>query len=81
MSLEIKESSREDVIILSLKGRLTVGDEASQFREYLGKALAAGGSNIILNMQGVDYVDSTGLGALVMVFTTQQKAGGKIKLA
>jgi anti-sigma B factor antagonist len=80
MPLEFHQREHEGVNIIDLKGRLTVGDEASQFREYLGKALAAGGSNIILNMQGVDYVDSTGLGALVMVFTTQQKAGGKIKL-
>ena len=80
MPLEFHQREHEGVTIIDLKGRLTVGDEASQFREYLGKALAAGAQSTILNMQGVDYVDSTGLGALVMVFTTQQKAGGRIKL-
>ena len=80
MPLEFHQREHEGVAFIDLKGRLTVGDEASQFREYLGKTLAAGASNIILNMQGVDYVDSTGLGALVMVFPTQQRSGGKIKL-
>jgi anti-sigma B factor antagonist len=80
MPLELHQREHESVTIIDLKGRLTVGDEASQFREYMSKALAAGAQNTILNMQGIDYVDSTGLGALVMVFTTQQKAGGKIKL-
>jgi len=80
MPIEFHQREHEGVAIIDIKGRLTVGDEATQFREYLSKNLAAGGQNTILNMQGVDYVDSTGLGALVMVFTTQQKAGGKIKL-
>jgi anti-sigma B factor antagonist len=44
------------------------------------KLIAAGKHSIILNMQKVDYVDSTGLGALVMTYTTLNKAGGKIKL-
>ena len=80
MSLEIREREREGVRILDLNGRLTVGDECSKFRDRMNKLVASGGRNIILNMAQVDYVDSTGLGALVMYYTTLQREGGKVKL-
>ena len=80
MSLEIQQSEREGIALLELKGRLTVGPEASALRERIS-ALAQGGSvNLILNLAGVDYIDSTGLGALVMCSTSLRKQGGSIKL-
>jgi anti-sigma B factor antagonist len=80
MSIEIHQRDHEGIVILDLKGRVSAGQEATQFRESLTKLSEAGVRTIILNMQGIDYVDSTGLGALVMVYTTQNKAGGKVKL-
>src|SRR5438552_16777588 len=44
------------------------------------KLMHSGTSSILLNLAKVHYVDSTGLGALVMTYTTLNKAGGKIKL-
>jgi anti-sigma B factor antagonist len=79
MSLDIRETSREGVDILSLKGRLTVG-EASAVREKVSSVLAGGQSKVILNLEHVDYIDSTGLGALVICFTSLKKAGGALKL-
>ena len=58
MSLEIRESTREEVVILSLKGRLTVG-ESSSIREKVDQEIAAGRFNVILDLSQVDYVDST----------------------
>ena len=79
MSLDIRETSREGVVILSLKGRLTVG-EASAVREKVNAVIAAGSVNVLLNLQQVEYIDSTGLGALVICFTSLKKAGGALKL-
>jgi anti-sigma B factor antagonist len=79
MSLDIRESSREGVDILSLKGRLTVG-EASAVREKVSAVAAAGRFNILLNLEHVEYIDSTGLGAMVICFTSLKKAGGALKL-
>jgi anti-sigma B factor antagonist len=79
MSLDIRESSREGVDILSLKGRLTVG-EASSVREKVTAVIATGTVNVLLNLQNVEYIDSTGLGALVICFTSLKKAGGALKL-
>lgn len=79
MSFEITEKEREGISILSLKGRLTVG-EASTVREKVNQLVAAGRINIILDLSNVDYIDSTGLGSLVICFTTIKKAGGALKL-
>ena len=80
MSIEIHQREHEGITILDLKGRVAAGPEATQFRESMNKLSEGGVNTIILNMGGIDYVDSTGLGALVMVYTTQNRAGGKVKL-
>jgi anti-sigma B factor antagonist len=79
MSLDIRESEREGIVILSTKGRLTV-QEAPQVREKVTELVASGRKNIIVDLGGVDYIDSTGLGALVICFTSVKKAGGALKL-
>jgi anti-sigma B factor antagonist len=79
MAFEIRENVREGVSVLDLKGRLTVG-EASTVREKVSQLAAAGRINVILNLQHVDYIDSTGLGSMVICFTTLKKAGGALKL-
>lgn len=80
MGFEIKEREREGIKILDLEGRLTVGAAASQLREAINKLHAAGQSRMVLNLAEVEYIDSTGLGTLVICFTTLQKAGGGLKL-
>jgi anti-sigma B factor antagonist len=80
MSLQISRREREGIAIFDLTGRLVVGPSTNQFRDTLQKAIAAGQINVILNLEGVEYIDSTGLGALVICFTLAQKAGGALKL-
>jgi anti-sigma B factor antagonist len=80
VSLDIQQRESEGILILDLNGRITVGDAASILRETL-RGLAGGGSrNFILNLQEVDYIDSTGLGAMVVCFTSLRKLDGKLKL-
>jgi anti-sigma B factor antagonist len=78
--MTIREREREGVRILDLKGRLIVGQEVAQLREKLKAESAAGQLKIILNLQEIDYIDSTGLGTLVICFTSLQKAGGTLRL-
>lgn len=80
MPLEIKEREREGITVLELTGRITVGEEASKLRDHCGALGAAGKRNLVLEMSGVDFVDSTGLGALVICATSLRKNGGNIKL-
>jgi anti-sigma B factor antagonist len=80
MSLEIHQREREGIAILELKGRITVGPEASALRDKVAALIAAGERNLVLEMAKVDYVDSTGLGALVICATSLRKNGGNVKL-
>jgi anti-sigma B factor antagonist len=79
MSLEISAREREGITILDLKGRITVGPEAGAFRERIS-SLKEETPNLILNLAQVDYIDSTGLGALVMGNTSLRKRDGNMKL-
>jgi anti-anti-sigma factor len=79
MSLEVTETIREGILILALKGRLTAG-ESNVIREKVDQAIAAGQLNVVFDLTHVDYVDSTGLGGMVICYTTLKKHGGALKL-
>lgn len=80
MALDIQQREREGIVILDVTGRLTVGENVSGVREKIQALSDSGSHNIILNLAEVDYIDSTGLGGLVISFTTLKKAGGSLKL-
>ncbi|HTW66530.1 MAG TPA: STAS domain-containing protein [Bryobacteraceae bacterium] len=79
-NLEIQAREREGIKILDLIGKLTVGG-ASDLRERVNAETAAGSLQQILNLKDVEYIDSTGLGAMVICYMSVQKAGGALKLA
>jgi anti-sigma B factor antagonist len=80
MSLEIEQREREGIYILSMKGRITLGKEATALREKVAALNAAGTRNLVFILADVDYIDSTGLGALVMTASSLRKSGGNVKL-
>jgi anti-sigma B factor antagonist len=80
MALDITQREREDVVILDLKGRITVGPEATTLRETVSALNQQPGRNLVFNLGGVDYIDSTGLGALVVCSTSLRKNSGNVKL-
>jgi anti-sigma B factor antagonist len=80
MSLEITQREREGITVLDMKGRITAGKEAAALREKCAELQAAKVTNVILNLADVEYIDSTGLGALVICATTAKKNGGSVKL-
>jgi len=51
-----------------------------RLREAITGEVAQGRTRIVLNLAEVDYIDSTGLGSMVICYTTLQKAGGTLKL-
>lgn len=80
MNLDIHKREKEGIIILDLKGRLVVGEPSVRLREKLTELTAQGARKVILNLEGVEYIDSTGLGSMVICYTTLQKASGTLKL-
>ena len=79
MPLDIVESVREDITVLTLKGRLTLG-ESNLIREKVNQLSAAGKVKTVIDLSNVEYIDSTGLGILVICFTSLKKQGGALKL-
>ena len=58
-----------------LEGRIVLGEESNALREKVKSLLASGQKKIVLNMDNVTYIDSSGLGALVAAHTSAQVAG------
>ena len=80
MQLEIRERTVGDVVILDLTGKITIGEGSVQLHDAVGRLLEAGRNRIILNLGGVTYVDSSGIGELVSRYTTTKHSGGRLKL-
>lgn len=80
MSLDIQQREREGIVILDLKGRLVVGEPIANLRERIRELSETGRNNVILNLASVDYIDSTGLGGLVISYTTLKRASGALKV-
>jgi anti-sigma B factor antagonist len=80
MSMVLKPRRLDDVVILDLSGRITMGEGAVILRDQIQKLLAAGDRKFLLNLADVDYIDSTGLGELVTSFTTVRNNEGQLKL-
>jgi len=79
--LEIARREIDGITIFSLKGRLVAGEASNSLRETVRQELGTERSRVVLNLGGVDFIDSTGLGALVICFTSARKSGGALKLA
>ena len=80
MSLVVKPRRLDDVVILDLSGRIKMGEGTLILRDQIQKRLTAGDRKFLLNLEDVDYIDSSGLGELVTTFTTVRNQGGLLKL-
>ncbi|HEY2382669.1 MAG TPA: STAS domain-containing protein [Terriglobia bacterium] len=80
MSLVLKPRRLDDVVILDLSGRITMGEGTLVLRGHIQKLLSAGDRKFLLNLADVNYIDSSGLGELVSSFTTVRNQGGLLKL-
>ncbi len=70
-----------DVLVLDISGRITLGEGNVMLRDIVRDLADKGNKRIVLNMSGVTYIDSSGLGELVKTHTTFRNKGGDLKLA
>jgi anti-sigma B factor antagonist len=68
------------VTIVDIHGRITLGDETGKLRNTVRELIAADKKKIVLNLEKVDYIDSSGVGELVSSYTAVKNAGGELKL-
>ena len=80
MNMTLNSRRLDDVVILDLSGRITIGEGTVLLRNHINKLLEAGDAKFLLNLADVNYIDSSGLGELVTAFTTVRGKGGQLKL-
>lgn len=78
--MEIGEETINNVPVLKLKGRLDA-DSARDIREKVVSLSRENRVNLVVDMTGVDFIDSSGLGSLVSSLRTVNKAGGDIRIS
>jgi anti-sigma B factor antagonist len=69
-----------DIQILDCSGKITLGEGTMAVRNTVREILKNGGKKIILNLNDVNYIDSSGIGELVSTYTTVTNQGGQLKL-
>jgi anti-sigma B factor antagonist len=78
--LDVKERQAGDVTILDLSGEVRIGEGAVSLRDSIRNLSDQGKKKVLLNLAGVKYMDSTGVGELIANYTTVTKQGGQLKL-
>jgi len=81
MALHLDAKDVDGVTVLTLAGRVTLGDESSQLRSKIKELLGQGKKSLVFDLGSVSYVDSAGLGTLVAGYTSARNEGGEIRLA
>src|SRR6478672_4718991 len=79
-SVDIHERQVGELTVVELTGRLTVSDQPGLLKEAVAAAVARGARNVVLELSGVRYIDSTRLGELIAAHITVARQGGKLKL-
>ena len=78
--MQIEERSVGDVVVLDLKGKITLGEGDELLKDKVNSLVNQGHKKIILNLAQVPYIDSAGLGEIVRTYTTVSRQGGSLKL-
>ena len=78
--MQIEERAVGDVVVLDLKGRVTLGDGDELLKDKINSLLQQDKKQLLLNLENVPYIDSAGLGEIVRTYTTVSRQGGSLKL-
>ena len=78
--MTIEERPTDGVMILDLKGKLTIGEDVELVKDKINSLIQQGEKKLLLNLEEVPYADSAGLGEIVRTYTTVNRQGGSLKL-
>lgn len=79
--MQIKEKIENNIALLTLKGDFLGEPETTKVREKIHSLVGDEIKHVVLDLGGVNYVNSSGLGTLISVLTTMRNAGGDLRLA
>jgi anti-sigma B factor antagonist len=80
MALKMTNSEVDGASVVTLDGRIVLGEESKSLRQELKNLIAEGKKHIVLNMNNITYIDSTGLGTLVAAHVSATAQGASLKL-
>ena len=78
--MQIEERAVGDVVVLDLKGKITLGEGDELLKDKVNSLGNQGHTKVVLNLADVPYIDSAGLGEVVRTYTTVSRQGGSLKL-
>jgi anti-sigma B factor antagonist len=78
--MQIEERIVNDVTVLDLKGKITLGEGDEALKDKINSLIHQNRKKILLNLEDVPYIDSAGLGEIVRTYTTVSRQGGQLKL-
>jgi anti-sigma B factor antagonist len=82
MILSIEHKKIEpDVVVMEMHGRITMGSDSQKIEWGVAQLLKESQKKVILDLSDVCYVDSSGVGILMMCYAKVKKAGGTLALA
>jgi anti-sigma B factor antagonist len=76
--IQIEEKKYQDFVVLILQGKLLGGPEAQELLEKLQNMLDKGENKVIINLEGIERMNSSGLGIMISAFTSFKNNGGEI---
>lgn len=80
MALKMTSREVDGVTVVALDGRIVLGEESNALREKIKSLVAEGKKKIVLNMDGVTFIDSAGLGTLVAAHHSAKAQGASLRL-
>ena len=80
MGLTLNTRQGAGHIVVEASGQISAGESCVRFQEYLKRLMSGGGSSFVIDMAGISYMDSAGLGALLSIYATIRIQGGDLKL-
>jgi anti-sigma B factor antagonist len=80
VTIKMTNSEVDGVSVVTLDGRIVLGEESNSLREKLKSMLAEGKKKIVLNMANIKYIDSSGLGTLVAAHVSAKTQGASVRL-
>lgn len=79
-NLNITERPGDDLVILDLDGKIKLGEGCGELHKALRLLIEKGEKKVLLNLEKVTYIDSSGLGELVSGYAAFKRIGGEMKL-
>ena len=79
--MQIDADAFGNVAVIALAGRLTVNETPGLLKQAVEDSIGRGATEVVLDLSGVNYIDSTRLGELIAAHVTASRLGGRLKLA